>query len=455
MYKKFRFLMDQSIDPSDSNAGGNNSEEKNGLFSALFDDNVDSMPTDQEVSSYSKPVSLNDIPLPDPGEDKSKADVTGTEPVGNAEDVQVKKKVSVKLGEKHPAPPAPNPTEDIEVQKTVSDAADPNVTKKNDPEEDPFVGSLLDEEKQRYELAKKAESLSPEFKGLAKKYLEFAKEVDQYTKKRLAEDDEYDFQSDPKFKELASKNPITPQLEKKIDREELKAELLGESRKEIEDLRRQQYIAEQKPQVDQMFEQFKESVVEMLPDYFAKAIETEGLEAAKAKYPLEFDLADQHAAATNAAVKEFLEVSRGLKQYDSGNPLHQAIYGFISKESKLFIETAKSDELVRDGKRFVTREDFARMKPDERSKHWTLTNQQILKMVRIREKEALIKSIEAERERIKRYSSGTHTTSPLKASPSKRADPVPTAGRTVIPSQGELPSGGNELKSPIAKVLFD
>lgn len=455
MFRKFRMLMDQASDPN-SGGGSPPTEETNPLFSALFDDSKSPVLEDDNPTPKTPPVSLNDIPLPEKKEDEPPPPAEKPKDEGDkTKEVTppAKKKVVVKLGDSTPPSDSSTPPAKSSAPGNA-DTPPPADPPKPPAEDDPFVNNLLDEEKQRYDLAKKAEQLSPEFKGLAKKYLDFAKEVDEYTKKKLAEDDEYDFQSDKTFKDLAKKNPLTPQLEKKIEREEIKAEILSESRREIEEVRRQQFVSEQKPQVDQMLEQFKESTIEMLPDYFAKAIEEEGLEVAKEKYPLEFDLADQHAAATNMAVREFLEVSRGLKPFDPANNLHQAIYGFISKESKLFLETAKPEELERDGKKFLPREDFAKLKPDERQKYWTLSNQQILKLVRMREKEALAKAIETEKERLKRYGVVPQPTQPKQPTQPPKRDHVPAAGRTVIPPSGEPPNNDGDLKSPVAKMLF-
>lgn len=325
------------------------------------------------------------------------------------------------------------------------------------PEPKDEEADLLDEEKDRLRIARFAAKKNPaKYADQDKKLLNYFKAHAAFVAKKEAEDPEYDFSDDnPEYKafQAANRPPAIPAFEERaMEREMMKEEAIAAADERIAADREVRRIEELKPKLKKEADQFwHECVTTALPDNLMESIKTHGSAKARELHPLEYEVADHVTSSAATAMNEFLELSHGVKQFDKNNPQHIGIAKFIEEDCELFITGGQ--DLVRDGKQFVSRADFHSMPAAKRGQQfWTFSDKEMIGRARLATKFSIQEMIKTESAR--RAAQGW--TAPTAAAPAPKAPQVATESSAARPTQaaGIAPAPAGDGGGNVAMTLL-
>jgi hypothetical protein len=386
------------------------------------------------LASPDKPAEKPDDKPPEKAQDA--AEKPAEKPAAAAPSKRVKVRRASEPVAAPAAAPAPAP----------APAAQPEAPTKDDEE------GLLDEEKDKVRIARYAAKKNPtKYADHDKKLVAYFKKHSEFITKKQAEDPDYDFSDDnPEYKafQIANRPPAISAFEERaLEREMIKDEAVAEADKRISADREERRIAELKPKLKKQADQFwHEVVTTSLPDELMATIRTHGAAKARELHPLEYEVADHVSKSAAGAMQEFLELASGVKQFDRNNGQHIGIAQFIEDECKIFQDGG--NDLVRDGKRFVTRADFHSMPAAQRAGFWTFSDADLIGRAKLATKFSIQQHIKAESDRRAAQGWSRPQTAPAKPqepTASSAARPAPAAGNA--PDSGSGTGGGNVAMS--------
>lgn len=358
---------------------------------------------DQAGSGKSLIQALSDTP-PAP-----KPDDTAPKPAPKPDDSTPPKKEEPEVRVRRrrsdpPPPPAPAPT-------PATPAPAPPPEKKEPTDDEKFKAELLEEERDQLELAEYAEKSNPtKYKGYAAKVTKFLKDHQDYLEKNPKATEPGSAEAEAYQLWLAKNQATLPvreqrQLELARVAENAKAEALRESEEKFSEIRDDNFRRDQEPIIKKEADQFfSELAASALPAELAAVVKAEGVEKAKEKFPLEYQIAAEEMANGADYVEEFRRLTttnpktnRRLKAFDPNNPVHVGILDFVNRQCDMFKngfegedEATRANRLklqtqVRDGRtvQFLTRDEFFKLKPEQRAGFWTFSHEQIIAMKRI------------------------------------------------------------------------
>ena len=357
------------------------------------------------------------------------------------------------------------------------------------PVEDPFLATLLPEEKESYDLAKWAEENHPEFKGqpLSGKFLAFYKAVDNYTNTERAKDPNRSFdENDEAFMSFveSSRPDIEPARWEKLKTDRLVAKVSEDTERRITDkfereqkeLKDRQLILEKRPIIESRLTQFQQRVGSLLTAdatsqaaVIAKTIGEEGVQKATEKDPYFTPILVKAYEHGERAAAEFLAMTHGVKAYDAQDPVQDWLVKFIRRAGEVFaVNGGERRVRVDDGaqKSFLPRGQYyelLRSNPAEAGKHWTFSEEDVLGMIEFNTKDHINALIKTETERLTKAGFVRAAPQPAPAAvpqptnppgpngaPTTPPEPVgsPRAGVTAAPGQG----GGT---TPVNRAMSD
>lgn len=298
--------------------------------------------------------------------------------------------------------------------------------------EDPFLANLVPEEKETYDLAKWAEENVPEFKDrkVSTEFLNFYKAVDAYITSESAKDPNRKFdESDEAFQSfIESKRPdidsakwdklktdrLVAQVEERTERK-----LTEKFSRETDAIRQTQLVLEKRPVIEGRLKNFQDNIGKLMTadpnsplSTIAKTIEKDGLDKAIEADPLFTPLVVQAYNQGERAAAEFLAMSHGVKAYDPKDPNHPVqdwVIRFIRRAGEVFAVKG-GDKLVRkeqDGTEttFLPRGKFNDLKqkdPAAAQRHWTFSDEDIVKMLERNTADHIDATVKAEAERLQK-----------------------------------------------------
>ncbi len=278
-----------------------------------------------------------------------------------------------------PEPVAPAAPVTPPATPTPPPAATPN------PDEE-FEAGLLDEEREQLEYAREAERLQPEkYKGQAAKVKKFLKEHQDYLEKAKKDDADFDASSDPTYKDwLAKNNPVLSNRQiREIERLRAVEDAKKDTDAKINELREDMHRRAEEPIVKAETDKFfAELADEGLPAEVKAVLKEKGAEEAQKLFPVEFREANAVMSEAAKSIEEFIAITRRVKPFDKTNVRHTKLLDFIGFQCDSFKKTG-GELLVRDGKQFLTRDEYFARKPEERANHWTFSNKDIIAMAKM------------------------------------------------------------------------
>lgn len=244
--------------------------------------------------------------------------------------------------------------------------------------------SLLDEERTALEDAKFAEETFPEHKGLSEKMTRFFREHQKFLEKNPDPEDD-----DPEYKKVLA---LQPQLSATEKRKILEARISSSVKKgyepEIQDLRHELFVRDEEPRVrTEAAQLFDDAFLEKaLPADIVKTFKEKGVAEMNKQYADELEVASSIVTAARSDAEELLRITRTNPK--TGRPLakiatdpsdpkweqHDRLGRLVESVCEDFKNTASEKEQVRNGKWFVTREEWAAGYKNHPDKYWTFTN---------------------------------------------------------------------------------
>lgn len=243
----------------------------------------------------------------------------------------------------------------------------------------------MDEEKAALEDARFAEKVNPKHKGLSDKMGKFLREQKKFLEANPnAEDD------DPAYKAILA---LRPNLSTTDKREIAEARVEDRVSKKYEprlnDLQHEIYVRDEEPKVDAEAAQIRQYLaLNALPKDMLAVFKEKGLPVLQKEYADELEIAGGLINTVVEDAKELLRITRinpktqrslGEVANDPAHPKwnqHERIAKMVSEVCADFQKNAPQAEQVRDGKWFVTREEWGKLPPGSRAQFWTFTNSQ-------------------------------------------------------------------------------
>jgi hypothetical protein len=287
-------------------------------------------------------------------------------------------------GEKKEEKPEPRL---ISIQLPRSQKAEEKTEKKADEGEQKlftdddrkFIESLSEEEREQVELMEFAEANLENYKGtgVAKKTLEGIKKVAELRTKSndLSEDD---LRSEieralpeikPSEREKILRAKITHEVEQRV-------QVSVDQR--LREIKEKQAAIELKPKIDEAISILSGAVSgkdAKLPDG-VEPLDAE-LIAKASSGQLERSVDGNIIRMSVEAAKEYVLISNRAVPYSEKNGLHVWLADFVYDQG----ENMKKAGKVVEGRKFAHRSEYATMTPEERSRHFTFSDQDVLKMI--------------------------------------------------------------------------
>jgi hypothetical protein len=243
---------------------------------------------------------------------------------------------------------------------------------------------LSPEQKEELEDARFFESLDPKNKGRADELLRYYKGVDEWVaaKKKEGTGNTFDA-NDEEFVTFVNKSrPAWADREKeKIRRERLKAEAKAEAKREV--------MKDLEPEIKAAKQEAREAKFTPIIERQVNEFVAQMKEETKTEDALEKEIYESFQSVAENLATDFLRLINNVDTVGDHNPEqrrknHQWLNAFIDQQNKVF-EKQGGDKKVRDGKTFVTADEYARMAAANDTKIdtvWTFGVPDYLKMLR-------------------------------------------------------------------------
>jgi hypothetical protein len=316
-------------------------------------------------------------------------------------------------------PPAPAPVAPAPVAATQS------LT----DEDRAFIDSLPEEARDSVEFWSGAEKVNPDkYKGSLRKQLDYLR--NHKAKMDELEENDPDTPVDENPKYLAWIRQNKPQISaweaKKLEKEILiqHAEERAASRhgKELAELKewkeRQELERVHGPIVQQkaaavaqeLLDSFKEITLakEVIETFYAE-VEKHGdpkkaHETVQEMYPDETEIITNHHRSGITMAEELISIRSGLKKADvEGNRLHLELANRIIAQEDAMDKPEMAKARVREGKAFAKSSEYIKMTPDQRQRHWTFSDDEIISFIKAEVRHRAQKDLEAHQKKVQTY----------------------------------------------------
>lgn len=299
---------------------------------------------------------------------------------------------------------------------------------------------LVPEEKEYLKDLADLEAMDPKYKGLSAKGKKFLADRIKFLESNPDMEE-----GDPAFQNWLKKNkPSISQkeltsLEVHRQTSKVKQEYDGK----LTDLQHENYVREEAPKIKKEANDLyvKISRAAMPDEILAKFDESmkagknhiEAMKQVKDEFSMEVEIAENIMTEATSDLEEFMRITRvnpttgkPVKQFDPNNPLHLRLHDMIGEVCEQFKKTADPKQQVRDGKWFVTRDEWNNMAPESRSQFWTFKNAEIVNEATRSIKGAIKGAIDQKRQELARYGFVRQPRAAAPAAPAAQPPPTPT-----------------------------
>lgn len=243
--------------------------------------------------------------------------------------------------------------------------------------------SLLDDERAALEDARFAEQANPKHKGLADKMGKFFREQKKYFEAHPdADENDADYQ-----KVMALMPKLSATDKREIAEARIEDRVAKKHESKFSDLQQELYVRDEEPKVENEGGQIRKHLAfNALPEDMLKVLKEKGIAVLQKDYADELETAGNLINSLVDDSKELLRITRinprtqralGQIATDESNPKwaqHNRIAAMVNEACNDFQKNAPQAEQVRDGKWFVTREEWGKIPPASRHQFWTFTN---------------------------------------------------------------------------------
>jgi hypothetical protein len=262
---------------------------------------------------------------------------------------------------------------------------------------------LEPEERQMIADAQEAESLlGTRHSGLAEKTRKFVRANIDFINKHTDAEGNFDDQSPEYLSFLASNRPSLTQADvREINEVRITNKAREQITPELEKIKHQRFVDREEPIIERVAsETYNRVVTSVTPKEIMDAIAEEApnhggdrmkaFQAIKAYFKPELSVIDEVMNQVKEDVREMERISR--TDPETGRPLvavaqspsdpkyahHSRLAELVRLECEEFKKNAPASEQIRDGKWFVTKDEYARLRPDARGQFWTFSNKEAM-----------------------------------------------------------------------------
>lgn len=322
-----------------------------------------------------------------------------------------------------------------------------------------FEEGLEENEKEMLADAKfLEEKFGDKYKGMSAKVEKFLRDHIAWTEKPDFDD------QDPEYLRWVDSNmPKLSRAEiRQIEETRITESLRKDNDKQFADLHFQSFTKEKEPEIDRIGQQaYTEMTNAALPDDLSTLLRDQikthgpqkGYEEALKTHKLEIETAETVLMAAADDIKEFHRLNmkdpktgRTVSEFatDPANPKfaqHQRLANMVDGVCEGFKAEA-GEEAIRDGKWFVTRKEWLRLRPEARGRFWTFSNKEIIDRAKTGIKGVIAAAISQKHEYLKSRgwsraaASASAPDAPPKSTPKAPPPPAP------VPGPGGEPGGG-------------
>lgn len=286
-------------------------------------------------------------------------------------------------------PPVPDPV----LPNTVVPFIDPNAMSDEDKK---FTEALGEDDIDTLEFWQAAEKQNPEKYGEAgQKAIDFLKEKAAKVSELTVEDENFDPDNSDELNQWSAKHqPKVSKVEaRKIQQRRVidiaKDELRTEDEGRFAKLEEQQMQIEKAPRVQERYQKFHETANSVIPQEYQDVLAKANADGKNAGDELGAAFGDETSVVAAQYQPlltmggEFIKLTEGTVKPDGTNPLHVEINKKITQYGQMMLSNPKmKDSLVnKQGQSFTPRESFNRLTKAEQAKHWTLSDEQVLKVM--------------------------------------------------------------------------
>ena len=281
----------------------------------------------------------------------------------------------VKVSKKMPKrPDLPIPKEEVAAPAPVATPA---------PTDNKWKESLLDEEKIALEDAEFAEKVNPKHAGLTEKMGKFLRDQKEYLEKHPDADHD-----DPEYKKILARAPLLTAADKReIAEARIEERVAKRYDSKYESIEHELFVRDEEPKITEESNQIRKHLAfNALPKEMLDVLKEKGLPVLQKEYADELEIAGTLINGLTEDAKELLRITRispktnrtlgqvATTETDPKWAQHNRIAAMVNAVCDDFQKTAPQSEQVRNGKWFVTREEWAKIPANQRNQFWTFTN---------------------------------------------------------------------------------
>jgi hypothetical protein len=321
---------------------------------------------------------------------------------------------------------------------------------------------LIDEEKAALEDARYAEQRFPDkYKGHGERMEKFLRKHKEFLEKNPDVDD-----GDPEYKKLLAQRPeLTFAQRREITESRIEERVKKSNSTELDEIRHELYVRDEEPKIaDTSSRLFTKLAHEALPEEMKSVLKEKGLAALQKDYADEMDIAGTIIKAATDDAAELMRITRinpktkrplAKIAEDPSDPKfeqHERLAKIMDDVCEEFKSTGTEKELKRDGKWFVTREEWQQLQPAHRAQFWTFSNsaehiQEVIdramsKVPGYIEKTIKLRHAELEKRGYKRH---------REAAPAPTPTPPAPIASTATPRSGPVPPASSPNNPPVSR----
>lgn len=330
--------------------------------------------------------------------------------------------------------------------------------REEDPEEEEdqeFLGSLMPEERDIYDIAKYAsKNIGDKYKGMDGQFKTFFNKSKEYLDKRITEDPHFNPADDDEYAQFIQRNrpKLTPNEAKKIERtmwiNEAKKEVRRELEPKTEALRKEMERSKLQPVANQAKVQFRQMAQKVvIPEEYRDTFEKGGEEAIKQfaqESPLEYEILENATQHLLTYGDTLTDIFLRTQDFDGSNKIHKDLMEWVDQEQNDFVQSGQTEK---DGKVFMRRERYFAMPENQRSQYYTWTDDNLLQIFAYRMQEQVSGALQQHRQVLER--SGYVKAQPQQHAQPAQPAPAPQAPapRPKAPTINTTPRPGNALNN--------
>lgn len=348
---------------------------------------------------------------------------------------------------------------------------DPARPKADEDKPDPkWEEGLEQSEKDILAEAREVERLIPDkHKGLSARAAKFVRDHQKYVEEQ---GDDFD-ENAQEYKDWLTKNQ--PQLSRDDIREVESVRVEQRVRQKVDPevgaLRHELFVRDKEPEVTQdgqrMYAELESLAV---PKEVLDAIRKEGpsVFGVGGRYRLEVETAQ---AVLTTAVEDLKELTRlGTTNPSTGKTMaeeatdasqpkfeqHERLRGLVKGVCEDFLRNGTQAEQFKDGKWFVTREEYNQIPAAKRGQWWTFSNKQIIERAKGAVKATLTEAIRIRQEYMEQRGYKRQNGAPAPAAPNvepKDTPRIPGSSPVAAPGPSDEPADGNHLGRKLVGML--